>query len=76
MTVASEGDEHGQVVGRRVGVRDAAADRPPVADLGVADQRGRLGEQAGVLPDERIASATRSWRTMAPIRTTSPSSST
>ena len=44
----AEQDEHRGYVGARVGVGDVAADRAAVADLGVADVAGGLGEHRAV----------------------------
>ena len=40
-----ERDEHGRQIGRRIGVRDVAADRAAVPDGRIADDRRRLGER-------------------------------
>ena len=49
-----EGEDGGTEVAGGVGVGQCATDRPAVADLGVADGRCRLGQEAGVLCDEGV----------------------
>ena len=44
-TDRARSDHHGQVVGGRVGVRDAAADRAAVSNLDVGDERGRFAQE-------------------------------
>ncbi len=50
----SKGHENGREVGGRIGVRDGPSDRAAVADLDVADLRGRLRQdRAGLLHEGR-----------------------
>jgi hypothetical protein len=46
-------EHHGRPVGRRIGVRQAAADRALVSDLNVADLRRRFGEQRALRGEDR-----------------------
>ncbi len=51
--VALAGDQDGGPIRRRVGMRDRAADRAPVADLRVADRRGDVVEERVRVADDR-----------------------
>ena len=70
---AAEGEQrHGQV-GRRVGVRERAAERAAVADLRVADLRGGV-RRIGASAFTRSEPATSACRVVAPMASSSPSS--
>ena len=75
-SVASEREQRRRQVGRRVAVRERAADRAAVADLRVADLRRRRAPAAGRSAAEQLGVSTSWWRVSAPIAMWSPSSRT
>ncbi len=70
----AEGEDGGRQVGGRVAVGQRAADRAPVADLGVADEAGHVGQDRHL--GQHVAVSTSRWRVRAPMATWSPPSRT
>ena len=66
--VGVEGEGHGRVLGRRVGVGQRAADRAPVADLEVADVRRGRAEQRHVAAATSARARASAVAVTAPIR--------
>ena len=48
-----ERQHHRRIVGRRIGVREAAAERAAIADLRIADRRRRVGHHRALLRSSR-----------------------
>ena len=53
MDVSIDREHHRGVVGCRIGVREAAADRATIAHLLIADLRSRVGNDGAVLVQQR-----------------------
>ena len=66
-----ERGQHRRQVGRRIGVRDVAADRAAIAHRGIADMSGRLGQRRHSLAHQRDE-ASSACVVRAPIRSEPP----